>query len=123
MKAKILVVDDANTVRMFYRALLSKEGYEVVEARDGSEGLELAVNEVPNLAFIDINMPTVDGYSLVRRLREEPKTRSIPIVMCSTESKPVDEMHAYEAGANFYLRKPVPQELVLQLVAVLGNAK
>lgn len=123
MGAKILIVDDASTVRMFMKALLSSEGYEVLEARDGSEGWEMALNELPDLAFVDINMPVLDGYGLVRRLREDGSTRKIPVVMCSTESKPIDELHAYEAGANFYMRKPVNKELVLRVADVLGESK
>lgn len=121
MSAKILVVDDAFTVRMYMRGLLSEAGYQVVEARDGQEGLEVALAESPDLAFVDINMPVLDGYGLVRRLREKDETMALPVVICSTESKPVDEAQAYAAGANFYLRKPVPKNLVVGLAGVLGN--
>lgn len=118
---KILVVDDATTIRMFFRALFKGVGCEVVEARDGNEGLEVALEARPDMAFVDINMPGLDGYSMVRRLRREPILASLPVVMCSTESKPIDELHAYQAGANFYVRKPVPKALVLNIAAILGG--
>lgn len=122
MKGKILVVDDASTVRLFFRMLLTQRGFEVIEARDGVEGLEAALESLPGLAFVDINMPALDGYALVRRLRAEPSTRVIPVVMCSTENKAVDETQAYQAGANFYVRKPVCKDLVLRLSEVLGRS-
>lgn len=118
---KILVVDDATTIRMYFRALFTATGCTVVEARDGNEGYELALAEPPDLAFVDINMPGLDGYSLVRRMRREPTLVEVPVVMCSTESKPIDEVKAYQAGANFYVRKPVPKGLVLDIRAVLGG--
>lgn len=118
---KILVVDDATTVRLYFRTLFARSGCTVVEARDGNEGLEVARAEQPDLIFADINMPILDGYSMVRRLREDPAFKAIPVVMCSTESKPIDEAMAYEAGANFYVRKPVPKDTVLGIRAVLGG--
>ncbi|MEO1233174.1 MAG: response regulator [Myxococcota bacterium] len=121
--AKILVVDDAATVRMFLRSLLSSAEHEVIEAHDGIEGLEKALSEPPDLAFVDINMPALDGYGMIRKLRADPSTCSLPIIMCSTESKPVDELHAYQAGANFYLRKPVDPTLVLALADIFGDPR
>lgn len=123
MAAKILIVDDAQTVRMYLRAMLEEAGHEVLEARDGSEGWELAVSESPSLAFVDINMPVLDGYGLVRKLREDETTLAMPVIMCSTESKPIDEQQAYEAGANFYLRKPVNKDLVTRIARILGAEK
>lgn len=118
--AKILVVDDAATVRLFLRSLLGSAEHEVIEAHDGVEGLERALAEIPDLAIVDINMPALDGYGMVRKLRSNPATCAVPVIMCSTESKPVDELHAYQAGANFYLRKPVDPTLVLGLADALG---
>ena len=120
---KVLVVDDATTVRLFMKTIYRSAGVEVAEARDGQEGLEMALSGLSDLAFVDINMPVLDGYEFVRRLREQECGRTLPVVMCSTESKIEDETRAYEAGANYYVRKPVPKELVLQLGRILGGGQ
>lgn len=122
MTSPVLVVDDASTVRMFLEAVLSSVGFETVCARDGGEALELmAGGAAPSFALVDINMPGMDGYELVRRLRANPETSSLPIVMCSTESKPIDERRAYEAGANYYLRKPASKDVVRDLAALFAK--
>lgn len=87
-------------------------GFTVVEARDGLEGLERALGRHFDLLFVDINMPKMDGYEMIRLVREEPALAKVPVVTISTEAKESDITKAYEAGANFYLVKPVrPGEL------------
>jgi CheY-like chemotaxis protein len=114
-----MVVDDATTVRMFFRAVLGKDR-EVVEARDGLEALEMMPELDPAIVFLDINMPGMDGYEVLRRVRERDETARVPVVMCSTETKPIDETQAYRAGANFYVRKPVPKDVLRNLTSVLA---
>lgn len=110
--ARILVVDDGITQRMFYRSVLEAAGFVVEEAANGMEGYEKALAQPFDLLIVDINMPKMDGYSMMRAIREDPSVRMIPAVMISTEGGAKDVVKAFEAGANFYLQKPVqPDEL------------
>jgi two-component system chemotaxis response regulator CheY len=104
---KVLVVDDAATVRMYHKKILESAGFAVEEAVNGLEALEKALVNDYDLYIIDINMPKLDGYSFVKRLRESESIRQSPVIMVSTEAEEKDMDKAFEAGANFYLVKPV----------------
>lgn len=119
MKTKVLIVDDASTIRMYLRSLLESPHRDVFEARDGVEALELLASVTPDFAIVDINMPGMDGFELLRRMRQRPETRGTPVLMCSTESRPIDEHSAYVAGACYYIRKPAPPDLVTGLATIL----
>jgi two-component system chemotaxis response regulator CheY len=117
--ARVLVVEDALTVRLFYRRILEEAGYGVEEAVNGLEGLERALGAPFDLLIVDVNMQKMDGYRLVAALREEQTTRAIPVVMISTESEARDSRRAFEAGANFYLYKPVDPQVLTETVRLL----
>lgn len=119
---RILVVDDAATVRMYHRSILEGAGFEVTEAINGIEALEKALTRPFDLYLVDINMPKQDGYAFLRELRKQdiPQT---PAIMISTESESRDRSLAYVAGANLYLVKPIkPQELLANCRLLLGLA-
>lgn len=122
----ILVIDDAATVRMYHRKILSDAGWTVDEAINGLEALEKVARQPLDAPFdlyvCDINMPKMDGYSFVRELRRQPRVRQSPVMMVSTESQTQDATAAYDAGANTYLIKPArPAELVLTAALLLGD--
>lgn len=120
---QILVVDDATVVRLYYRQILEREGYQVEEAINGIEGLEKAVQTPFDLCIVDVNMPMMDGYGFMHALRREPITHAVPALMTSTEAGPEDHLAALAAGANFYLVKPVAREqLALYVAALLGRS-
>jgi two-component system chemotaxis response regulator CheY len=111
-KKKVLIVDDGITMRMYYRDVLEKAGFIVEEAANGVEGLEKMLAGGFDLAVVDINMPKMNGYEFVRQLRKDPASQSIPVMTVSTEDQERDKVKAYEAGANFYMVKPIrPDEL------------
>ena len=115
MAKKILVVDDSLTVRMYHRQILEKEGYECDEAENGMEALEKAQLNEYDLFLVDINMPVLDGYSFVKRLRDG-EGNNAPVIMVSTESEAMDMDMAYESGASMYLIKPArPDDLILNV--------
>lgn len=120
MSPHILVVDDAATVRMYHRKILADAGWQVDEAANGVEALERAAERGADDAFalyvVDVNMPKMDGYRCVRTLRRQGC--AAPVLMISTEAQLHDAEAAREAGANAYLVKPVPPE-VLRLTAAL----
>jgi two-component system chemotaxis response regulator CheY len=119
MSATILVVDDAATVRLYYRSVLEEMGCQVEEAWNGTEALEKALCAPPDLMLVDVNMPRMDGYGLLAAVRQEPSLRAIPAVMISTEGSARNEDQAYDVGANLYLHKPVRPERLASLVRVL----
>jgi len=113
---KILIVDDSDVVRLYVKRLLEKQGFVVHEARNGVEGVELALRESYELALVDINMAKMDGYEFVRTLRAEPNELDTPIIMVSSEHGEKDRQAAYQAGANFYLVKPVKPDELMSLI-------
>ena len=111
-KKKVLIVDDGITMRMYYRDVLEKAGFTVEEAANGVEGLEKMLAGPFDLIVVDINMPKMNGYEFVSHLRKDPASQSIPVMTVSTEDQERDKVKAYEAGANFYMVKPIrPDEL------------
>ena len=115
---RILIVDDAATVRMYHRGILESAGYLVEEAWNGIEALEKALEAPFDLYIVDINMPKLDGYAFLRELRQQPIAQQ-PAVMVSTEAAAGDERTAYQAGANSYLVKPIVQSQLLAHVRLL----
>jgi two-component system chemotaxis response regulator CheY len=115
----ILIVDDAATVRLYYRDTLVGAGYDVEEAVNGMEALERAVASSYDLYLVDVNMPILDGYSFLRELRGRAELAQAPALMISTEVQAQDAAKAYEAGANLYLPKPVHPESLLRYVGLL----
>ena len=113
MPKKILIVDDSLTVRMYHKQILHNEGYVCDEAENGMEALEKAQLNTYDLFLVDVNMPILDGYSFVKRLREG-EGQIAPVVMISTEAQALDMELAYQCGASLYLIKPVkPEELLI----------
>jgi len=110
--AKILLIeDDPNALEML-RFRFKKAGYEIVEAHDGDEGLDKALRR-PDLIFLDVRIPKIDGWELCRTLKKEPRTQHIPIVMLTGCSQPVQEEYGKSCGADAYLTKPWdPKELM-----------
>jgi two-component system, chemotaxis family, chemotaxis protein CheY len=119
-KERILVVDDAALVRLYYRQILEAAGYEVGEALNGIEALENLSPRPNSLLIVDVNMPQMDGLTFIKALRRrELPFSAVPILVTSTEAGPQDASAARDAGANFYLIKPVGRERLLEAVSLL----
>ena len=123
MSNAVLVVDDAATVRLYYRTVLAGIGCTVDEAWNGLEGLEHALRAPPDLMLVDVNMPHLDGYGFLRAVRREPELQAIPAVMISTEGAPADAAQAFAVGANMYVHKPVRPDHLAGLVRLLLGMK
>jgi two-component system chemotaxis response regulator CheY len=119
---RILIVDDAATVRLFHRNILEGAGYTVEEAINGIEALEKCLQQQPfDLYLVDINMPKLDGYGFLRELRSQQIPQA-PAIMISTEAETNDQKRAFAAGANAYLIKPSkPDNLLLHVRLMLGE--
>jgi CheY-like chemotaxis protein len=105
---RILIVEDKAGSREFLRAALEHQGYTIIEAADGDEGLRKARAEVPDLILLDLQMPIRNGYEVLTELRREPRFRSLPIIAVTASAMQGDREKALAAGFNAYLTKPLP---------------
>jgi len=118
----IMVVDDSLTVRKITSRFLQREGYRVVTARDGVEALELLQEEMPAAMLLDIEMPRMDGFEVVRNVRSKPATRGLPIIMITSRTADKHRSHALEAGVNGYMGKPYQEtELLAEIQRLTGE--
>lgn len=109
----VMVVEDSVTQREMICSLLKQNGLKVSIATDGVEALEEVQKNRPDLMVLDIVMPRMNGYELCRRLKSDPKTRNIAIVMCSSKGEEFDRYWGMKQGADAYIAKPFqPEELV-----------
>jgi len=126
-KQRILIIDDNHALVLAAKLVLEKNGFDVVIAYDGVEGLEKAQKEKPDLIILDINMPVMDGYEVCRKLRAEPQTSAIPVIILSSRGEvdynknaPAiglkDVFDGYNLGANNFLTKPVSANELLDAV-------
>jgi two-component system, chemotaxis family, chemotaxis protein CheY len=122
-KMRILVVDDANLVRLYYRQILEEAGFEIEEAPNGIEALERLLVSPPDALIVDINMPQMDGVTFLSALRRQAlPVSSIPALITSRESSAGDVAAARAAGANFYCVKPIGREDLARTMAMFCGA-
>jgi two-component system chemotaxis response regulator CheY len=120
--APILTVDDSASIRMTIKIALTGQGYQVVEAADGAEGLAKASAGGFSLIITDLNMPVMDGLTMIRNLRSKPGGAGVPILFLTTESDADLKAQAKAAGATGWLTKPfVPDQLVNVVKKVLAS--
>ena len=118
---RILICDDDPLLLDLVSHRLTTRGFDVVTAKHGGEALERLEEEIPDALVIDAMMPVVDGYELLRRVRENPRTATLPVVMLTARRQEQDVLVALELGVSDYLVKPfIPQELVVRLERLLG---
>lgn len=122
-KKTILVVDDDPMFLQMIELYLSRQGYRVVTALDGSEGLRLVKTEEPKVIILDIMMPGISGYDVCKQLRNDPETADIPILMLTAKSRLVDKIEGFRAGTDEYLTKPIElAELLARMKALLARS-
>ena len=122
MKLSILVVDDEPMTRHMLRVMLELEGYQITEAVDGLDALKKIEQEQPDALILDVMMPKMDGITVCEKLRQDPKTRDLPIIMLSGRSHHEAVARGLKAGANKYMGKPMLREdLLAGLREVLGR--
>ncbi len=120
MSEKILIVDDDIDSLKLIGMMLQRQGYEIVAANNGQQALGRAHADQPDLIILDVMMPDMDGYEVCRRLRHDPSTQTIPIIMFTAKTLVDDKVAGFEAGADDYLTKPThPAELASRVKAVL----
>ncbi len=121
MKKKILIVEDNEQNLYLETFLLEKQDYEVLQARNGEKGLEMAVSEHPDLILLDIQLPVMDGYEVARQLKGNTKTKSIPVVAVTSYAMAGDRETVLATGCEGYIEKPIdPDRFVDQVKDFLG---
>jgi len=120
---RLMLVDDDPNLILLVRDYLEFRGYDVVTAENGVIALEILDDELPDLMICDIMMPEMDGYSLVKKVREDPRTVGIPVLFLSAKGQSQDKVKGLNTGADVYIVKPFePEELVAQVESSLRQA-
>lgn len=123
MAEKILIIDDDLDTLRLVGLMLQKQGYNILAASSGMQGLELALENIPSLVLLDVMMPGMDGYEVARKLRANASTAHIPILMFTAKSQLDDKVTGFEAGADDYITKPThPSELQAHVKALLSRS-
>ena len=116
MPATILIADDYDDTRELLRVILESNGYQVREAQNGRDCLELARREAPSLILLDISMPSLDGWSVLRELRADERTRRIPCIAVTAFAMERDRQRALAAGFDDYVAKPFRAKELLEKI-------
>jgi DNA-binding NarL/FixJ family response regulator len=121
---KLLLIDDDPNLILLVKDYLEFRGYNVMTAENGREALDVLDRDVPDMIICDVMMPEMDGYSLVKHIREEPRTNRIPVLFLSAKGQSQDRVKGLNEGADVYMSKPFePEELVAQVEASLIQLK
>lgn len=120
----VLVVEDSRTQREIISVFLQQKGLKVAVACDGIEALEKIEAHCPDLVVLDIIMPRMNGYECCRRLKANPKTQKVPVIMCSSKREDIDLYWGFKQGADAYIAKPFhPSELIAVLKRLLKGGR
>jgi two-component system, chemotaxis family, response regulator PixH len=116
MNAKVLVVDDTPSIRELIANFLRKSGYQVIEATNGKEALEKALDNLPDIVVTDVVMPEMNGFELCRSLKKNPATQNSRIVVCTSKNQDIDRLWGMKQGADIYLTKPFTEEEMMEAI-------
>ena len=106
MSTSILIADDDPDILLLLSVYFERAGYDVAQARNGSEALQLATEQLPSIAMLDVTMPGLDGFEVTRALRENAATRSMPVILLTARAQATDVAQGMAAGADEYVKKP-----------------
>lgn len=120
--ARVLVVDDSATIRAVLGKMLMQDGYEVLKAADGESAIEMAQSQLPDLIFLDIVLPGLSGFAVLRALRREGATRTTPIIMMSGNQQATEQFYVQRFGADGFVKKPFGRAEVFHAIRSLVQA-
>ena len=115
----ILIVDDSPTERHVLSELLTSNGYQVITAENGEEGIAKAKAEMPDLVIMDVVMPGLNGYQATRTLTRDESTKHIPVIVCTSKGQETDKIWGLRQGAHDYMTKPINGDELLMKIAAL----
>ncbi len=117
----ILLIEDNVEILDNLKEYLELAGYRIISATNGEEGLEIALQHIPDLIVCDVLMPGIDGYEVLRRLKQKPASANIPFIFSSSLSEKVDKFQAIALGANDYFVKPFEPEMIIRAIEKLAE--
>lgn len=117
---KILVVDDSATERHVLGDILGKQGFQVVYAESGEDGVVRSKTEMPDLIIMDVVMPGLNGFQATRAITQDEATKHIPVILCTTKGQETDKIWGMRQGAKEYVTKPINASELLSKINVLG---
>ena len=121
--SRMLVIDDSPTIVALLKRMLQQNQYEVLEAFDAESGIEIARREVPDLIFLDIVLPGMDGFNALRTLRRDPATKDVPIIMISGNAQATEQFYVQRIGADDFMKKPFSRNEVFSRIEALLDAE
>lgn len=119
---RMLVIDDSPTIVALLSRMLRQNDYQVLEAADAEQGLEIARAQAPELIFLDIVLPGMDGFAALRQLRKDPYTRDIPVIMISGNEQATEQFYVHRIGADDFMKKPFSRAEVFARIERLLDA-
>jgi DNA-binding response OmpR family regulator len=124
-KGTILIVEDQQGFRRIYHDVLLNDGYEVLEAQDGEEGWEKVKSQKPHLVLLDLGLPKIDGFEVLRRIREDAETKHIPVIIFSVLGEQKDVKKGLEMGANDYTVKGfyTPRQILSKIKSLMTQVE
>ena len=114
--ARILIVDDSPTQTMSLAKILKKNGHDVITAKDGAEGVQVAKAELPDLVLMDVVMPKVNGFQATRQITKNPSSSHIPVIIVTTKDQETDKIWGERQGAKGYVIKPVEEATLMDTI-------
>lgn len=123
VQSKVLIIDDSATVRQVMSRMLQRYGYEARVAKDGVDALRMMKTDLPDIILLDIEMPRMNGYKLLEKLRAEPHYQNIPVIMITSRSGEKHRQKAEKIGAACYLNKPFKEEELIKMLKALQGKK
>jgi CheY-like chemotaxis protein len=122
-RTRMLVIDDSATIVALLSRMLRQNDYDVLEAFDAESGLEIARAQAPELIFLDIVLPGMDGFAALRQLRRDPFTRDIPVIMISGNEQATEQFYVHRIGADDFMKKPFSRAEVFARIERLLDAQ
>jgi twitching motility two-component system response regulator PilH len=118
---RVLIVDDSPTETYKFKEILEKNGFEIITADNGADGVAVARQELPDVVLMDVVMPGLNGFQATRQISKNQETKHIPVIIVTTKDQETDKVWGKRQGASDYLTKPVDEKLLLETIErVLG---
>lgn len=113
---RVLIVDDSPTETYKFKEILEKNGFDIITADNGADGVAIARQEIPDLVLMDVVMPGLNGFQATRQISKAPETKHIPVIIVTTKDQETDKVWGKRQGASDYLTKPVDEKILMETI-------